>query len=89
MHWWYWTPMFRWAEDWGGWFWIGIAAWVAFAALVLFLVIRLALRIANSSGGSDNSAKRESHALDILNERYARGELEREQYLEMKRLIER
>jgi putative membrane protein len=81
--------MFGWGATHGIWFWVGIAVWAAFAALILFVVIRLALRVVGSSNGSNKSESGESHALDILNERYARGELDREQYLDMKRLIDR
>jgi|GEM_PF-5561752 len=87
MHWWHWTPMFRSGTDWSGWIYLGIAVWVIFAALATFLTIRLLMRSADSSNRSDKSAGRKSNALAILDERYARGELEREQYLEMKRLI--
>ncbi len=81
--------MFRWGTDWSGWMWIGFAAWLAVAALVIFLVIRLLSRSAGSSNISGKTAEGKSRALAILDERYARGELEREQYLEMKRLIDR
>lgn len=68
-------------RDWGhmtGWGWsMAIFGWV-FMALVLGLVVWLvtsAIRRSEPSGGKRRSA------LDLLDERYARGEIDREDYL--------
>lgn len=84
--------------DWGpgmmsfwGYGWMNWIMMLVFWGLVIvggFQLIRWLAR-----GGAGNSAGRhppgsvDNRALDILNERYARGELDREQYEQMKRDI--
>ena len=58
--------------------------WVAIVAVVVFLIVRLV-------GGSSSSAPRSagSEAEEILKQRYARGELTKEQFDEMLEHIRR
>ena len=50
--------------------------WVAFVALVIFVIVKLA-------GGTSGRKGPKSEAEEILKQRYARGELTKEQYDEM------
>lgn len=60
-----------------GWGWLGMALfWLLPVLLILVAVKYLAGR--NSVGGSEKSGK----ALEVLEERYARGEIGREEYLQ-------
>lgn len=71
-----------WMHDWGmGWGWGGM--WLG----PLFMIVPLALLIALIvvlvrwlGGGSDDGGRRVRTARDILDERYARGEIDREEY---------
>jgi putative membrane protein len=72
--------------DWG-WHWgmgFGSVLAILFWALILLGIVALA-RVLLTGGGWPGSAK---GPLDILNERYARGEITREQYEQMRRDIE-
>ena len=71
-----------WMHDWGtGWGWGGM--WLG----PLFMIVPLALLIALIvllvrwlGGGSDDGGRPVRTARDILDERYARGEIDREEY---------
>jgi putative membrane protein len=80
--------------NWNGWGWgwgmgFGWIFMILFWALVILGVIALAkwLFSAGSSGSPGASGSSKS-ALDILKERYARGEINREQYEQMRRDLE-
>lgn len=53
---------------------------------ITFLAIRRTSR--NKGRGADGIGQEDRDARDILNERYARGEIDREDYLGMRRDIE-
>lgn len=77
--------------NWGGWGWgmgFGGIFMILFWALIILGVVALAkwlLSAGDSRGGSSAPGK---SALDILEERYARGEINREQYEQMRRDLE-
>ena len=56
--------------------------WVALVALVIFLIVKLA-------GGTSGRKPPSSEAEEILKQRYARGEISKEQHDEMLRDIRR
>ena len=66
-----------------GWGWIGLG--VAHMALFWILVILGIVVLAKWLGGGPAGGGGASRALDILKERYAKGELTREQFEQMKR----
>lgn len=68
-----------------GWGWIGLGMvhMLLFWVLVILGIVAL-LRWLGSGSGRNSS----SRPLDILKERYARGELNREQYEQMKRELQ-
>jgi putative membrane protein len=73
--------------DWGNWGggWMGFPglAWVIVLSLVILGIILL---VRGSSGGGDlrGSGLRPTRGLEALEERYARGEIKRDEYLEKK-----
>jgi len=75
-----------WGGSFGSYSWIGMLAGLIINILVIvaiiWLVVWLVRRIAPSGGGIGTIAGRPS-AREILQARYARGEITREQYLEM------
>lgn len=71
-------------DGWGWWMLVGWVWMVVFWGLIIWAVVTLINRLA--SGGSNNPS---SSALTILEERFARGEIDREQYEEMRRTIEK
>jgi putative membrane protein len=84
---------------WDGWHmgagWLGmllgglllILFWVAVIALAFYAIRRIA-HSGQTSGVSGNRSIHEEDALEILKQRYARGEISREQYQEMKQDLE-
>jgi putative membrane protein len=64
-----------------------ILFWIAVIALAFFAVRRIA-RSGQTSGISGNRVVREVDALEILKQRYARGEISREEYQVMKQDLE-
>jgi len=75
---------------WGGWiigglvmllFWGGVIA-------LAFFAIRAVSRSGRQEEGKAPLSRDEESALEILHKRYARGEIGREEYLEMKRDLE-
>ncbi len=62
------------------WFILVIIPWIGIISLLIYLVIR-------ETAVANTTAKRKA-ALEILEERYARGEISRDEYLKMKRDLE-
>ena len=63
-----------WAYGWGAGHMIFLLIfWIAVIFGVVFVIQNLS--------GTDRSTSRESRALDVLSERYAKGEIDREEYL--------
>ncbi len=70
----------------GAWGWgMGIFG-ALFMLLVVGLIVWLIVYLARDSQGRGTAAK---DALDLLDERYARGEIDREEYLERRADLER
>lgn len=69
-------------HDWSGWMAFHAAFWLLLVALVIWTAISLSRNSRSSDRGTDKSA------LDLLKERYARGEIDREEYLQRKKDIE-
>ena len=71
---------------WGGWMMapFGMIIWVLVLALMVAGIVWLLRALTRQS--SDNIGRR-SPALDALEERYARGEISRDEYLEKRRDI--
>ncbi len=66
---------------------VGIALFVGFILLIVWLVRRYSGAPGASYTGPAPAAPAESRALDIARERYARGEITRAQFEEIKRDI--
>jgi len=79
MHWgWGWTNMF----GFGGFF--AMFMMVAFWALVIAGIV-LAVRALSGTGTAIGSSTERGRAMEILQERYARGEIDKEEYESKKR----
>ncbi len=72
---------------WGGWGWpfMGIIPLILLALLVAAVV--LLVRGVSGTGEAHPPPARRSPALDVLEERYARGEINRDEYLQKKKDI--
>lgn len=73
--------MHDWMNGWGMGF--GFIFWLVILALI-FAGVMWFLR-SQSDPGSQRSRDRRSTGLDVLEERYARGEIDRDEYLQKKR----
>jgi len=83
--WWYWGHMGPGTEGWGygaGWIWsiIMLAFWIAVIVGLVFLIRWLVI-----STGVGGRARPEESALEILKRRYARGEIDKQEYEEKKK----
>lgn len=70
-----------WSDGWGGMF-MGGGMMVVFLIIVVAVVVLLVRGMGGSNGSNTGGS-----ALDILNERYARGEIDTEEYNERKKVI--
>jgi putative membrane protein len=68
--------MYPWHMGWGWYWWLWTLLWLAFAVVVIVLIARAAAR--------PTGARRQEDALDILNRRYAAGEITTEEYEDRK-----
>lgn len=71
--------MYGWTGGWAGMVWM-IVFWVAILAVV-YLIVR-------SLGSSEARAGRARDAMEILDERFARGEISEEEYASRRRVLE-
>ncbi len=65
-----------------GWMWLMPVLWIVLLGLIIWAIVAL-VRRASESRGLDSS--KTSSALEVLKERYARGEIKKEEYDEKKR----
>lgn len=72
---------------WGG-GWFGMIFMMAFWILLIIGVIYLVKWLVTSNRGKDVFPSSGSSALDILKERYARGEIDQKEFEERKRVLE-
>ncbi len=63
---------------WGGWVMMTLAM-VAFWGVVVFVVVAL-FRGTSNSGRTDRLVRRQQSPLEILDERFARGEIDEDEY---------
>jgi putative membrane protein len=75
-----------WGHGWGGMGWVGMTLMLLFWVLVIAGVIVLLRRIRARDLDPDRAAHRS--ALDVLKERYARGEIDREEFEQKRRDLE-
>jgi len=68
---------------WGG-MWLGWLIWI----VVLLLIIYAVVRIVQNSQARDRYQRPDETALDILKKRYAKGEITKEQFDQMKKDLE-
>jgi putative membrane protein len=76
--------------DWGPEPWMGIFPVIGFLLQTAFWVAAVAaliMLLRRRSG--DNSPRRRSPAIEALEERYARGEIERDEFLERRAVLDR
>ncbi len=86
-----WGPADRWShmDGWGhmaGWGWFAGIFGLVVLALLVALVVSL---MRGSAGRSVSQPLSSGRALDLLDERFARGEIEREEYLSRKSELKR
>ncbi len=84
-----WNGPFGGAGGWGAWGWFGPLHWLMpllFWALIIAAVVAL-VRYATGRRELPPPSAPHATALDVLEERYARGEIGRDEYLQKKRDI--
>ena len=69
----------------GGWMFLGPVMMIAFIAIAVAAVVLLVRRVDDRSRGARASS--ESNATDILKERFARGDIDKEEYEERRRIL--
>lgn len=73
-------------DGWGWWMMFGWIWMVAFWGLIIWAVYALVTRLSGPNDGSRRSAR---NALAILEERFARGEINREEFEEKRQVLSR
>lgn len=83
-----WNGAYGTIGGWGGWGWLWPLHFLI-PLVFLGLIIAVVVLVVRSTRGwaSAQAPRRRSHGLDVLEERYARGEINRDEYLEKKRDI--
>ncbi len=82
-----WDYMQTYHGGWGmGWGWFGFPLMLLFWGILIFGIIMLVRFFGNSRGGGGATR---TDPIDILKERYARGEISLEEYEERKRNLEK
>ncbi len=66
-----------------GWMWLMPILWILFLGLIVWGIVALVRGV--SQPGSTDSANRADSALEVLKKRYARGEIDKEEYEEKKK----
>ncbi|MFC2020899.1 SHOCT domain-containing protein [Chloroflexota bacterium] len=69
---------------WGGWMFLMPILFILFWGLVIWGIVAL-VRGLSQPGGSDSASNRSDSALEVLKMRYARGEIDKNEYEEKKR----
>jgi putative membrane protein len=80
-------PGMMWGDGWGGWL-FGPIAFLLFIIAVVALVIAVARWFGRSGTAAGDPQPAQKTAIDILKERFARGEIDVEEYREKRRLLE-
>jgi len=73
---------------WGTMGWFGPLGMILFWVLMILVIVLLIRRIRTSKGSGREAGPASESALDILKKRYARGEINKEEYLEKKKDVE-
>jgi len=63
--------------------WFGMIIPLLLIALIIYAVVRLT----QSSNGNNNGKNIENDAFNILNQRYAKGEISEEEYIQKKKML--
>ena len=69
----------------GGWMFLGPLMMIVFIAVIVVVVVLLVRGLGGHRSGSSTSP--DSDALNILKERYARGEIDKEEFEERRRVL--
>jgi putative membrane protein len=81
-----WSNQMMWGDGWGGvgWAWFGLmhVLWWVLVIAGIVAVIRWLV-----DGGRRGRPADENRALDILKERFARGEIDKDEYEERRRIL--
>jgi putative membrane protein len=81
-------PYGGWGMMWPGmmagfdWMWLILVLWIVFLGLIIWAIVA-SVRSSNESKGSDSS--KADSALEVLKKRYARGEINKEEYEEKRK----
>ncbi|NIV04325.1 SHOCT domain-containing protein [Candidatus Saccharibacteria bacterium] len=73
-------------NGWGG-MWFGWIFWIIILGLIVWAVVKIVNHNTNRRGAVESPSSGES-ALDILKKRYARGEIDQQQFQQMKKEIQ-
>ncbi len=78
-----------WGDVWYGWF-LGPVMMILFFALAVAIVVLIVRWLGGfgHNGNSMPSAPMRKHAMDILKERFARGEIDKDEFEEKRRILE-
>jgi len=79
-----WGHMGNYSWDGGGWFTMGIGM-IGVSLFWILLIVAIVLLVKGLGSGSETGRLREKQPLDILKERYARGEIDKEEFEQKKR----
>jgi putative membrane protein len=80
----------NWGMGWGG-MWFGWLMMIGFTIAVVVLIVwlvRLSTQGATTNAGPASSDRRSPPALEILQARYARGEISKEEYLDARATLQ-
>lgn len=82
-----WGMMGPWMMGGFGWMWLMPIFWILFLGLIIWGIVAL-VRGASQPRGIDTGSGQPDSALEVLRKRYARGEINKEEYEEKKKDLE-
>jgi len=76
---------YYWGDSWNNFSWFGGIMMIVFVVLTILIIVWLVQYLGGSASSSSRNHVQEKTALEILHERYAKGEIKKDEFEEKKK----